>query len=242
MLLSKLVYFCIKNAVFYDDSAFTYEAFLQGKYDSDPDYATNIHNIYSPLNMAISRLNDLDRLPFAINSVTSDSNSFSVASFKDNIKEIMGVAAFYQGSIRPLNYVYANNLDTIRVISDLYPEEEVKVEYKRNIPYFVNYKDAILNGDWITGEVFFHYEKHQNLTTGNDVWEKTADPDMADYGVNDGMANYIIEYVKGCLLEPIDAHLAVMHLNRAESYFNNLPVQEGAFRQRNTEAIYRIGE
>lgn len=44
MLLSKLVYLAIKNITYFDDMAFTYEAFLQGKYNHDSDYATNINS------------------------------------------------------------------------------------------------------------------------------------------------------------------------------------------------------
>ena len=56
MLLSKLVYLSVKNVLYLADSSFTYEAFLEGDFNNDSDYATNINNVFSPLNQALAQI------------------------------------------------------------------------------------------------------------------------------------------------------------------------------------------
>ena len=107
MLLSKLVYLAIKNITYFDDMAFTYEAFLQGKYNQDSDYATNINNIFTPINEAISRLSDLERIPYRVESVNVsliENNILLFNKLNHNVKQVISVAQVYGSNYRPLEW------------------------------------------------------------------------------------------------------------------------------------------
>ena len=89
MKLSKLLYLSIKDVVYNNDSSFTYENFMEGSFDNDIELSLQINNCFSPLNAAISRLLDLDRIPYRyekINGVSADLTEFAYP-----VKEIVGV-------------------------------------------------------------------------------------------------------------------------------------------------------
>ena len=104
MKLSKLVYLCVKNAIYYDDASFTYEQFLQGRYDGDPDYATNIQNAFGPINEAIMRLGDLERIPYRVDDVTATDGAFPKSTLKSPCRSIVGVATMKNGEVRALPF------------------------------------------------------------------------------------------------------------------------------------------
>ena len=64
MKLSELVYLVVKNVKYLEDAGFTYQAFVSGEYDSDQDYANTINNAYTPINEAIHRLSDRNKIAF----------------------------------------------------------------------------------------------------------------------------------------------------------------------------------
>lgn len=240
MKLSELAYNCVKNVNHYDDDGFTYEQFL---YINDPavnddnesdyfDYSVAVSNVFAPINEAISRLSDLDRIPYRVEEIAEENGVVNLANLLCNCKEVVNVAnsnykrlPFTPFGINKIRITRPNKLRAESIFGDNNNSNILYVEYKEDIPYFTR--------DDITASV----------DLGNDSisWDNDKDVDLREYGITDSMCNYIIEYAKGVLLEQIDAQLANMHITRAEQYFNNIRVVSSAFNQTNTTKKYNIG-
>lgn len=134
MLLSKLVYLCIKNVVYLNDASFNYKDFVNGEFDNDIDYSMSINNVFSPLNEAISRLSDLNRIPFIIEKViTIEKVTYLKRKyFRPNI----GVSKVYQ----PIG---TENVDVSfnEVKDTLYINGVLNSEY----PVIVLYDDGVIS-------------------------------------------------------------------------------------------------
>ena len=219
MLLSKLVYLCVKNVVYYDDSSFTYKQFKEGKFKNDPDYSTNIYNVFLPLNEALARLSDLERIPYRVEYlVYPHNNKIDIASFEDKsgikVKEIVGVA--YQADALGIKSPVAVEFKVIGKVIEVYSHVpqvgNLLIEFKEDLPYF--------------DDSFFDY-------SDDEVYQ---DIELNNYGISDSMCNFIMEYVAGKLGEIISPELANMHLTRAEQYFMNIRPVHSNLRQ---TAIYK---
>lgn len=224
MKLSELVYQCVKNAVYYDDASFTYEQFLRGLYDGDPIYATNIENAYGPINEAIMRLGDLERIPYKVENAYATKGFFSKSELKSRCRSIVGVGTVKDGEIMALDFRELGD----KVIVHGIGSGNVMVEYKEDIPRFG--KDSI------------SYQYVPNETDGYTQMGEPIDVELRDYGITDSMCGAIIEYVKGNLNEQVSAEIANMHLTRAEQYFANIEPAKSALRQNVVRSVYRIGE
>lgn len=230
MLLSKLVYLSVKNVLYYSDSSFTYDAFLEGNFDSDPDYATNINNVFLPLNEALARLNDLNRIPYKIQEIEfdSDEEEYNVDLTTEildddentvNVKEVVDVGVFVDGIALRIPFI-PFGLNKIHIEASCTP---IYVEYKEDIPMF-SIDDLV---------------ERETDDDGN-VVDDNIDL-RVKYGITEAMSNYIIEYIQGKLLEPIAPELANMHLTRAETYFSNFPTVDATFRQKSVARKFKIG-
>ncbi len=223
MNLSKLVYLSIKNAIYYDDASFSFDNFKKDLFDGDPDYAMNINNVYLPLNEAISRLSDLERIPykvFKVNSITDGIINLKQIENENNlkIKEVINV-------VQLPNYEKIEHrnmgLDKILIIGN-YDTRNMYIEVKEDIPHF--------------DSTSYYYRKNDIDTVDE------YDVDLADYGINDSMCNYIMEYVMGRLTEQISPEIANMHITRAEQYFANIKPNNSNLTQRQVKNVYKIGE
>lgn len=224
MKLSKLVYLCVKNAIYYDDSSFLFESFLEGKFNDSPDYATNINNVFTPLNEAIARLSDLERIPYRVEECNVKEKIIDLLSLtsKTNVKEVINVAEVTNnGSYQKLAH-RPFGIGKVFVTDYFNSFNKIYIEYKEDIPSFDEYNLPRANAK---GEI--DYE---------------GGLDLKDYGITDSMCNYIIEYVVGRLLEPISADLSNMHISRAESYFANIKPVSQAFPQQLVANLYRVGD
>lgn len=267
MLLSKLVFLSVKNVIYLDDTSFNYEGFINGDFDNDVDYATNINNVFSPLNEAIGRLSDLERIPYIVEEVFSETyyqiwqykeyyfypgiyktreeaekaiadNNYTFAMVKERkqrsneniidlsklsraVRRVINVGAVNSsGDYRKLGHVMFGK-NKVRITSPISSFEEIFIEYKENIPSFSRMDIVPLEEDGI-------------VDNNIDLFE--------EYGIDEQMSNYIMEYVQGKLLEPLAPELANMHITRAEAYFNNIGTVQSSFPQASTEHKYRIGE
>lgn len=239
MLLSKLVFLSVKNVIYLDDPNFVYDAFLdmqEDGYASDPDYNTHINNVFSPLNEAIARLSDLERIPYKVERVelecgTKEIDLNNLLQTDDptnqkaaNVKEMFAVGQMIGGKIERLRFKQIGNrvvvLDGVNLRYPLY------IEYKEDIPQF----------DY--GSYHYDFVEENNIRAINEATK--VDIDMKDYGISDSMCNYIIEYVQGKLSETIEPSLANMHITRAESYFNNIRTVRPVFVQTIIKNVYSI--
>ncbi len=211
MKLSKLVYLCVKNVILYDDESFSYDGFIKGKFNGNPDYATSINNVFSAINQAISRLSDLERLPYRVEEITLEDYAFNISDLEHNLKEIVAIAYIDSNkNITPLTFEILGNQVIVKgVVSNA----KVHVEYKEDIFF-------------IQGESYYYEYTVNEL--GEDTSITLKDIELRDLGINDQMCNAIVEYAKGVLNEGVETALANMHITRAEQYFVNInPVRSG---------------
>lgn len=232
MYLSKLVFQSIKNVFYLDEDGFNYRGFLRGSFDDDPDYDTHINNVFAPLNEAISRLSDLERIPYIVEEVNVDANNtIDLTTIEERlenprkIKEVIAVGQFING--RPEKLAFKFNNQKVYIGEPIVFGKPVYLEYKEDIPFFE--REDIPSKDPLTDDV---YEESA---------EEYKDVDMKkQYGISDSMCNYIIEYVQGKLQEPDAPDLANMHITRAEAYFNNIKPVSQTFVQHVVRNYYRI--
>lgn len=224
MKLSKLVYLCIKNVIYFDDTSFSYEEFVNGSFNSTPDYATNINNVFSPLNEAISRLSDLERIPYRVEECTVDkSGIILLEELEHDVKEVLNVAEVYSdGSYKKLAH-RPFGIGKVHVTEYFNSFNKIFVEYKEDIPVF--------------DETYMPYKNFYE-----EVEENPLDLDLTKYGITNSMCNYIIEYVQGKLYEQTSVEIANMHITRSEQYFNNVKPATASFSQQRVRNAYRIGD
>ena len=224
MKLSKLAYQCVKNAIYYDDPSFTYEQFLMGKHDSNPDYANNIRNVFGPINAAVMRLGDLERIPYRVDKVDLEEGFFPKSDLSKACRSVVAVATMKDGAPYPLSFKDFGD----KVLVERASGGAVLVEYKEDIPPF--------NTESYT------YDYVLNDLGGYSLYGTPSDIELKDYGITDAMCWAIVEYVKGSLNEQVDSQLANMHMNRAEQYFSNIEPAKSALRQQTIKTAYKMGE
>ena len=218
MKLSKLAYLCIKNVVYFDDSSFTYEEFLKGTFKDSPDYSVNINNVYTPLNEAIARLSDLNRIPYRVEECDVVDNIIDLNKCKYPVKEVVSVARHFSEFEKLNHKQFGIDKVFVKGASDY----RTFIEYKEDIPMFSDMNIP-------------YYDFEGNLV-------ETFDCELRELGINDSLCNYIIEYVAGRLYEPINADISNMHITRAEQYFANTKPVTSAFAQKVVRNTYRVGE
>jgi len=211
MLLSKLVYLSIKNVIYNNDSSFTYGNFMNGSFDNDIELSLQINNAFSPLNEAIARLSDLDRIPFRYEPVYT--KEVDLETFLHPVKDIIGVFNFKAVPFKQIG----NTLVLLEGDKGL-------VEYKENIKTFS--KDDL---------VPLVYDEDDGSYEDKNI-------DLKVYGISESACAYIIEYVKGKLLEPIAPEMANFHISTAENYFMNLMPNRKSSQQSAVQPKFVIGE
>lgn len=219
MKLSQLVYLSVKNSIYYDSKEFTYQAFLNGDFDYDKDYSLTINNVFTPINEAIARLSDLERIPYIVyeldKSLIVKNNVIKlheIPQFPYFIKEIKNIFQLGEnGEYRSIAFKKLGN-HTIYLNDNYSKSLNVFLEFKEDIPAF----------------------NELHIKDGEDIDLQKR------YGISASASQYIIEFVKGYLLETIDPELANLHHARAEQYFMGLNVNKNTFHQDKVEKAYRI--
>lgn len=225
MNLSKLVYLCIKNAIYYDDASFSFDSFKKDMFNGSPDYATNINNVYLPLNEAIARLSDLERIPYKVLKVnTPQDNILNLKSIENEnntkIKEVINVVKL--PNYEKVEHKNMGNAALLLFNVSHFVDKYVYIEYKEDIPHF--------------DSTYYNYRKDDTDLT------EEFDVDMRDYNISDSMCNYIMEYVMGKLTEQINPELSNMHISRAEQYFANIRPNNSNLTQHSVKTVYKVGE
>lgn len=220
MQLSKLVYEVVKNVKYLEDTGFTYEAFVRGEYDNDLDYKNSINNAFSPINEAIHRLSDRNKIKHKIELIGKANNNgiIDLGTLAYDINKIINVFSLLNGDYVHVEFrEFGKNKLLVTSNSD----NELYLEYIQDICHFS--KD----------DIYF-------FTDNNNIIEKKDVDLKKDYGITETMCSYIIEYAVGRLLEPIAPELANMHITRSEQYFDDLEEQQTPFSQSKITTKYRI--
>ena len=245
MKLSELVFKTVKNTVYLDDVSFTYDRFKKGEFDDTADYGMYINNALLPINEAIARLNDLNRIPFSIsNELSVDSDGIVAIPSELNVKEIIAVGNITPYGVRIVDYrpfganqiMILNNTgfslayNTKLEVPYSNNGDKVRLEYKQDIKHFDN-------NDWY----YFNDYLLEDSEIEETDYDDDKDVELKDYGINDSICNYIIEYASAKLSEDINASVSNLHINRAEAYFSNIEPCKSAFRQNVITPKYKIG-
>ena len=210
MKLSELTYDVVKNVVYYEDAGFTYQAFLDKDFDNDQDYANQINNAMAPINEAIHRLSDRNKILFPVVSVGVPTNNIvSIQAFENKVKSIKAV--FY---VKPTGYEVVGYND--------FGKGFIFIERVEKSPLFIQYVEDIKP-----------FKKE-------DIYNDEKDIDLKELNITDTMCDYIIEYAQGKLLEPIAPELANMHVTRSEQYFDDLDDQSLTFTQKVITRKFRV--
>lgn len=220
MKLSHLVFDTVKNVKYLEDTNFSYDSFLRGEFDNDMDYANSINNVFSPLNEAIHRLSDMNKLSFCIEQLPSPGPNgiITIEAMEYDIKTIVSIFTLDNGDYKKLNYREFGR-DKILLLNS-----------PTNNPIFIEYIQDIPN--FSKSDIFYFEE--------NGVVIDQRDIELKEYGISDTMCSYIIEYCQGKLLEPIAPELANLHLTRAEQYFSGLDQRQTSYHQTRIGKKYRI--
>ena len=88
MKISEITYQVVKNVKYLEDIGFTYEAFVNKEYDNDQDYTQSIVNAMAPINEAIHRLSDRNKIAFKVVSVGVPNNSLVDITQVSRVKKI----------------------------------------------------------------------------------------------------------------------------------------------------------
>ena len=210
MKLSELTYDVVKNVVYYEDAGFTYQAFLDKDFDNDQDYANQINNAMAPINEAVHRLSDRNKILFPVVSVGVPTNNIvSIQAFENKVKSIKAV--FY---VKPTGYEVVGYND--------FGKGFIFIERVEKSPLFIQYVEDIKP-----------FKKE-------DIYNDEKDIDLKELNITDTMCDYIIEYAQGKLLEPIAPELANMHVTRSEQYFDDLDDQSLTFTQKVITRKFRV--
>ena len=205
MKLSQLVYECIKSSSNLQTNNFTYEAFMDSTYSDKLDFSYQFANVFSALNLALSRLADSNKIPFKVDTDIEVKNKyvefnkgkvFNIVILKNGDYERIGFRTLEQNK----KYLLETNLNV----------SKVAVEYLPTLPHIFNWEDM-----------------------------KEKDADLEDtWGINDLMCSYIIEFVKGQIMEIYSPEIANLHNNRAEQYFADIKRAQTSFYQKKIKNVW----
>ncbi len=210
MKISEITYQVVKNVKYLEDIGFTYEAFVAKEFDGDQDYTMSINNAMAPINEAIHRLSDRNKIAFRIASIGTPTNSLvDISLFSKRVKKIKSV--FYMAD---------NGYEAVGFRE--YNKDFIFIERVLRKPLFVQYVEDIPPFKL------------------SDIYESDLDIDLSTIGITETMCDYIVEYAQGKLQEPIAPELANMHITRAEQYFDDLDEQQVVFSQRVVTRKFRI--
>lgn len=221
MKLSNLVFNAVKNVKYLEDSNFSYDGFIRGDFDNDMDYANSINNVFAPLNEAIYRLSDMNKISFCIERLPTPNanNVIDIQALSYDIKKIVNIFSLEKGDYQKISHrEFGRN--KILLINNQRNSNEYYIEYIQDIPNF-------------SRNDIYYFEDTEDVVEQRDV-------ELKDYGISDTMCSYIIEYCQGKLLEPIAPELANLHLTRAEQYFNDLETRQTSFNQKEVKRKYRM--
>lgn len=130
MKLSEITYQVVKNVKYLEDTGFTYEAFIQKEYDGDQDYTLSINNAMAPINEAIHRLSDRNKIAFQVASLGTPNNALVDISHINKIKKIK-------------NMFYMNGSDYEAIGFREYGKGLVFIERVLNQPLYMQYIEDI---------------------------------------------------------------------------------------------------
>lgn len=212
MKLSRLVFECVKDSINLPNTNINEYGFLNGDFNYNKDYVNQISGVFGAINLALSRLQNSDKIPYSTEMVEQNNN---IITFDKG--EIINVVKLYRDTFKRYAFRTLQNGSKYLVFSDTELPKELMVEYRPTIPHFT------------------HDDLKPVYEVDGDIIDNNID--LKDYGINDVMCNYIKEFVKGVLLEYMAPDLANLHTNRAEQYLQVMKQASTSFYQNNVRNV-----
>ena len=168
MYLSRLIYECVKNVIYLGDEGFTYESFVAGDYDNNLDYATSINNVFTPLNKAIHRLSDRNKIKNKVVGIgmVGVNGLAEISDYSKDIKKITNVFSLSSNGMYFRNEFREYGRDKI-VIMNPSSSSVYYMEYMQDIKHF-------------TRDDFFKKEIADNEYEERDI-------DLKEYGITESI-------------------------------------------------------
>lgn len=220
MKLSELVFQVVKNVKYLEDPNFDYKAFLLDleTYQNDQDYANSINNAYTPINEAIHRLSDRNKIAFVCQPLGKQKGGVVRYLIEDHpVKKIKAV-------------FYMRGNDFVNVPYREMGKGQIFIMCDEEHEYYLQYIEDIKN---FTAN---DYRYEQDEFTPVEIFDK----DLSDYGINEDMCSYIIEYASAKLKMTIAPEIANVELNRAEQHFEDLEEHQTMFAQQRVSKKFSI--
>lgn len=199
-------------------SGMTEETFINGTFDDDRDFNSQISFAFNYINLAFTRLFTGNKTLLKVSSPKiSDASGY--IQFEGG--EVISVATSLGVSYDRVQFLNYNK--GIAVEKD-YVQKVVYIEYKPYIPHFG--MDSI---------------RRQALDDNNEEIYEAIDVELSDYGITDEMCSYVKEYAKGGLMEYLSPELSQRHTQMAENYFSALKTRYTQFPQRRIKNVNNGG-
>lgn len=217
--LARLVFDSVVDSITIPNVEKNFQAFLDGVYQENSDFANQYAGVMSALNLGLSRLVDSHKIPFKVESVEPINNEFT----------------FDKGRVINV-FIYLKNGD--------YERFEFRTLGKNK--YLLILENKTYSKVYVEYEVYFPVFtledcSEQVLNEDNELVNNDTNIDLNEYGLTSTHIAYLKEFIKGELLENYAPESATYHNNRAEQYFMNLPVVSTSFYQRKVKKRFDYG-
>lgn len=230
MELARLVYECVRDCNHIPENAgFTYDSFLDGQYDDDPNWSTVIANVWSALNLALSRLFDAGKIPLR----ESDPLLVDIGGLVKLPEDCGEVVSVWRRDLS-LPYGYRTisfrgfGSDTLSLDVDERDVGKVSVivEYRPEIPHFS--QDSIqrvmpISDDPNSPDFDSNSDQGSHLDDEGDYVDPNVGTDLKKlYGISDRACDYVKLFVRSELTRSMDPYLAAQDRQIAEQCFQAL--------------------
>lgn len=214
--LARLVFDSVIDSITIPNIEKNFQAFLDGVYRQDTDFANQYASVMSALNLGLSRLVDSHKIPYQVEEVELTNNEIDFDKGRVvNVFLFLANGDYENFEFRTLG---ANKYKLILLEKNI---AKVYVEYEKAYPVYT-LEDCI----------------KQELNENNEIVNVDSNIDL---GLNANHIAYLKEFIKGELLENYAPESASYHNNRAEQYFANLPAVNTSFYQRKVKKRYNYG-
>lgn len=219
MELARLVYECVRDCNHIPENAgFSYDSFLDGQYDDDPNWATVIANVWSALNMAMSRLFDAGKIPLR-ESDPIRVDAGGLVKLPDDCGEVVSVFTVDPSApygYRTLQYRgFGHGALALNVAREEVGRTLVIVEYRPEIPHF--------DQGSISRATPTASDQGSRLGDDGRYIDPNAGTDLRKlYGISDRACDYVKLFVRSELTRSMDPYLASQDRSMAEQCFQAL--------------------
>ena len=222
MTLAKLVYECVKDSVTLPGASLDFNSFLEfasNKTYLGKDWALQFSGVFNALNLALSRLSDADKLPYKVKAVEAEDGVVDLTDDGEPIGEPRNIVyVFDDGRYDNVEFGTVDSGFKAVLVSERDTERNRFVPYHRLRAGQSSSLDGTLMVEY---RPFLPHFDEDSITVSKTNEDTSVDL-LKEYGITNKMCDYIKEFVKGQVTEIMSPDTAVMHVNRAEAYFEEL--------------------